>query len=175
LYQLSSALRRLFLLYKRYKTRDCYLAIGPPTVNGKYFNFLFVFFFLCLSVLCAIKNYYYSRWYSHQRDKTRCSPPIRYMVRLGAQYSYCAHGYKTYLNLPTHNMCNMCVFSLCVIHKEGLCPSSRGINRLMMMMMTHNRFMRNVTYNRSISETVPKSCIHAYSAFSKCRAEVNNQ
>jgi hypothetical protein len=25
-------------------------------------------------------------------------------------------------------------FSLCVIHKEGLCPSSRDINRLMMMM-----------------------------------------
>jgi hypothetical protein len=24
--------------------------------------------------------------------------------------------------------------SLCVIHKEGLCPSSRDINRLMMMM-----------------------------------------
>jgi hypothetical protein len=24
-------------------------------------------------------------------------------------------------------------FSLCVIHKEGLCPSSGGINRLMMM------------------------------------------
>jgi hypothetical protein len=28
-------------------------------------------------------------------------------------------------------------FSLCVIHKEGLCPSSRGINGLMMMMMTY--------------------------------------
>jgi hypothetical protein len=26
-------------------------------------------------------------------------------------------------------------FSLCVIHKEGLCPSSWDINRLMMMMM----------------------------------------
>jgi hypothetical protein len=26
-------------------------------------------------------------------------------------------------------------FSLCVIHKEGLCPSSGDINRLMMMMM----------------------------------------
>jgi hypothetical protein len=26
-------------------------------------------------------------------------------------------------------------FSLCVIHNEGLCPSSGGINRLMMMMM----------------------------------------
>jgi hypothetical protein len=26
-------------------------------------------------------------------------------------------------------------FSLYVIHKEGLCPSSGGINRLMMMMM----------------------------------------
>jgi hypothetical protein len=26
-------------------------------------------------------------------------------------------------------------FSLCVIHKEGLCPSSDDINRLMMMMM----------------------------------------
>jgi hypothetical protein len=25
-------------------------------------------------------------------------------------------------------------FSLCVIHKEGLCPSSEDINRLMMMM-----------------------------------------
>jgi hypothetical protein len=25
-------------------------------------------------------------------------------------------------------------FSLCVIHKEGLCPSSRDNNRLMMMM-----------------------------------------
>jgi hypothetical protein len=27
-------------------------------------------------------------------------------------------------------------FSLWVIHKEGLCPSSGDINRLMMMMMT---------------------------------------
>jgi hypothetical protein len=26
-------------------------------------------------------------------------------------------------------------FSLCVIHKEGLCPSSGDINRLMMIMM----------------------------------------
>jgi hypothetical protein len=26
-------------------------------------------------------------------------------------------------------------FSLCVIYKEGLCPGSGGINRLMMMMM----------------------------------------
>jgi hypothetical protein len=26
-------------------------------------------------------------------------------------------------------------FSLCVTHKEGLCPSSGGINRLMMMMI----------------------------------------
>jgi hypothetical protein len=26
-------------------------------------------------------------------------------------------------------------FSLCVIHKEGLCPSNGGINRLMMMMI----------------------------------------
>jgi hypothetical protein len=28
-----------------------------------------------------------------------------------------------------------CPFSLCVIHKKGLCPSSEDINRLMMMMM----------------------------------------
>jgi hypothetical protein len=28
-------------------------------------------------------------------------------------------------------------FSLCVIHKEGLSPSSGDINRLMMMMMNH--------------------------------------
>jgi hypothetical protein len=27
-------------------------------------------------------------------------------------------------------------FSLCVIHKEGLCPSSGDINRLMMMTIT---------------------------------------
>jgi hypothetical protein len=27
-------------------------------------------------------------------------------------------------------------FFLCVIHKEGLCPSNRDINRLMMMMIT---------------------------------------
>jgi hypothetical protein len=26
-------------------------------------------------------------------------------------------------------------FSLCVIHREGLCPNSGDINRLMMMMM----------------------------------------
>jgi hypothetical protein len=30
-------------------------------------------------------------------------------------------------------------FSLCAIHKEGLCPSSRDINRLMMMMMMMSR------------------------------------
>jgi hypothetical protein len=29
-------------------------------------------------------------------------------------------------------------FSLCVIHKEGLCPSSRDINRLMMMMKEYS-------------------------------------
>jgi hypothetical protein len=28
-------------------------------------------------------------------------------------------------------------FSLCVIHKEGLCPSSENINRLMMMLIMH--------------------------------------
>jgi hypothetical protein len=28
-------------------------------------------------------------------------------------------------------------FSLCVIHKEGLCASSGDINRLMMMLMRH--------------------------------------
>jgi hypothetical protein len=33
-------------------------------------------------------------------------------------------------------------FSLCVIHKEGLCPSSGDTNRLMMMMMTfHKEFV----------------------------------
>jgi hypothetical protein len=31
-------------------------------------------------------------------------------------------------------------FSLCVIHKEGLCPSSGDINRLMMMMNNNNIF-----------------------------------
>jgi hypothetical protein len=30
-------------------------------------------------------------------------------------------------------------FSLCVIHKEGLCPSSGNINRLMMMMSSSGR------------------------------------
>jgi hypothetical protein len=35
-------------------------------------------------------------------------------------------------------------FSLCVIHKEGLCPSSGDINRLkMMMMMNDERAIRN--------------------------------
>jgi hypothetical protein len=29
-------------------------------------------------------------------------------------------------------------FSLCVIHKKGLCPTSGDTNRLMMMMMTHD-------------------------------------
>jgi hypothetical protein len=31
-----------------------------------------------------------------------------------------------------------CPFSLCVMHKEGLCVSSGDINRLMMMMKTAN-------------------------------------
>jgi hypothetical protein len=30
-------------------------------------------------------------------------------------------------------------FSLCIIHKEDLCPSSGNINRLMMMMMMMNQ------------------------------------
>jgi hypothetical protein len=38
---------------------------------------------------------------------------------------------------PTNTHCARVVgygpFSLCVIHKEGLCPSSRDINRMMMM------------------------------------------
>jgi hypothetical protein len=33
-----------------------------------------------------------------------------------------------------------CLFSLCVIHKEGLCPSSGDINRLMMMMINFGLF-----------------------------------
>jgi hypothetical protein len=38
-------------------------------------------------------------------------------------------------------------FSLCVIHKEGLCPSSRDINRLMMMIM-----MRSVQHYHVVSK-----------------------
>jgi hypothetical protein len=33
-------------------------------------------------------------------------------------------------------------FSLCVIHKEGLCPSSGDINRLVMIMMKEKRYKR---------------------------------
>jgi hypothetical protein len=33
-------------------------------------------------------------------------------------------------------------FSLCVIHREGLCPNSGDINRLMMMMMMMMKGMK---------------------------------
>jgi hypothetical protein len=36
-------------------------------------------------------------------------------------------------------------FSLCVIHKEGLCSSSREINRLMMMMIENFSLMQEIT------------------------------
>jgi hypothetical protein len=35
-------------------------------------------------------------------------------------------------------------FSLCVIHREGLCPSSRDIDRLMMMMMTMKALKKTI-------------------------------
>jgi hypothetical protein len=37
-------------------------------------------------------------------------------------------------------------FSLCVTHKEGLCPSSGDINRLMMMVNGTSRFTLAVRY-----------------------------
>jgi hypothetical protein len=42
------------------------------------------------------------------------------------------------MNHPAHQPA-LDPFTLCVIHKEGMCPSNGGINRLMMMiiMMSH--------------------------------------
>jgi hypothetical protein len=42
-------------------------------------------------------------------------------------------------------------FSLCVIHKEGLCPSSGDINRLMMMMIFTTRNAVDVAVHRHLT------------------------
>jgi hypothetical protein len=42
-------------------------------------------------------------------------------------------------------------FSLCVIHKEGLCPSSGDINRLMMMNKLFIGLIINTTYITSFT------------------------
>jgi hypothetical protein len=43
-------------------------------------------------------------------------------------------------------------FSLCVIHKEGLCPSSGDINRLMNMMMTAIRRFNCHTHTNYLAQ-----------------------
>jgi hypothetical protein len=43
-------------------------------------------------------------------------------------------------------------FSLCVIHKEGLCPSSGGINRLMMMAVIRH-FITYIHLSHILSHT----------------------
>jgi hypothetical protein len=50
---------------------------------------------------------------------------------------------STPINLHWAGVVGYGLFSLCVIHKEGLCPSSGDINRLMMMMIHtyHSRFI----------------------------------
>jgi hypothetical protein len=48
-------------------------------------------------------------------------------------------------------------FSLCVIHKEGLCPSSGDINRLMMMNPKDINFNLNTYRSRFIPERVAKT------------------
>jgi hypothetical protein len=44
--------------------------------------------------------------------------------------------------------------SLCVIHKKGLCPSSGGINKLMMMMMMI-RIYSNTVKNKVFPLSLP--------------------
>jgi hypothetical protein len=54
-------------------------------------------------------------------------------------------------------------FSLCVIHKESLCPSSEGINRLMMMVIDQcngprlNTYLRHCTKDTSFQAYL-RSC-----------------
>jgi hypothetical protein len=51
-------------------------------------------------------------------------------------------------------------FSLCVIHKEGLCPSSGDINRLTMMMTKHT--WRQTAESEFILYRVMIMMIHTY-------------
>jgi hypothetical protein len=46
----------------------------------------------------------------------------------------CSHYHTNTTNPHWARVVGYCPFALCVIHKEGLCPSSGNINRLMMMM-----------------------------------------
>jgi hypothetical protein len=46
------------------------------------------------------------------------------------------------------------LFSLCVIHKESLCPSSGDINRLMMMMMMTHTYIPSTLYPRRCSRGI---------------------
>jgi hypothetical protein len=48
------------------------------------------------------------------------------------------------------------MFSLCVIHKEGLCPSSGDINRLMMMMMMMFVMFRTLPLSSPSNKNLPK-------------------
>jgi hypothetical protein len=55
-------------------------------------------------------------------------------------------------------------FSLWVIHKEGLCPSSGDINRLMMMMMmvmTKNHIVKTTIGGESVATTM-QLCSRCY-------------
>jgi hypothetical protein len=65
------------------------------------------------------------------------------MVFLGQNYvcyGTCHNIQKDHKQRPTNphwaRIAGYGPFSLCVIHKEGLCPSSVDINRLMKMMMS---------------------------------------
>jgi hypothetical protein len=69
-------------------------------------------------------------------------PKIYYLELLRPSYGMLSRWSQLHLQLltPTNPHWARVVgygpFSLCVIHKEGLCPSSGGINRLMMMTYT---------------------------------------
>jgi hypothetical protein len=49
--------------------------------------------------------------------------------------NYSVFGFECYYEYVYVFVVGYGPFSLCVIHLEGLCPSSGGINKLMMMML----------------------------------------
>jgi hypothetical protein len=73
-------------------------------------------------------------------------PKIYYLELLRASKGTLSHWSRLYLqlialtNLHWARLVGYGSFSLWVIHKEGLCPSSGDINRLMMMMMMNKAY-----------------------------------
>jgi hypothetical protein len=69
---------------------------------------------------------------------------LNFKPRLYGLHFWLGHFFKA-VTLPLF-IRSVCPFSLWVIHKEGLCPSSAGINMLMMMMMIPTHWSERIVY-----------------------------